>query len=294
MTRLKIVPCSAIGAEVSGVELRDELPPKIIDIIVEELLTKHVLVFRSQSLTSEQQIRFANRLGTAAAPEPSKGLTTHEDDRAEVQWLAYSQPDNNPPPDTRPTQADAWHTDYSYLPRPPDVSFLYAVKIPTGGPDTLYVDMQRAYEALPSARRRQLNDLRAIHIQKGGLDPQVYRLPPYVTADETPDERLSPERRATHSLVRTNPLTGRKFLYISQCYTVGFEGMPAQEGHEIIADIYRHVAQPEFSYQHVWRRGDCVISSNLTTNHRRSKPLSSLSASRILSRVMVYLSASQD
>ena len=287
--RLKIEPCSATGAEVSGVLLANELPQEIIETIKEQLFIHHVLVFRNQHLTPEQQIRFANRLGIAAPPEPSKGLSTHEERHAEVQWLSYSPSAARPSSDRRPTQADAWHTDYSYLPHPPEISFLYGVEIPTGGPDTFYIDMQRAYESLPDAKQRTLEGLRAIHTQKGGLDPEIYRLPPYFTADEKLDEQLSPDRSATHTLVRTHPASGDKFLYLSSCYTVGFEGMTPQEGRKIISDIYRHAARPEFSYRHVWRRGDCVISDNLATNHRRSQPLSNLSASRILSRVMIYL-----
>jgi taurine dioxygenase len=293
-TRLKIEPCSAIGADVSGVALADELPQEIIETIKEALFVNRVLVFRHQRLTSEQQIRFANALGIAAPPEPSKGLSTHQETHPEVQWLTYSPSVETQPCDRRPTQADAWHTDYSYLPHPPEISFLYGVKIPAGGPDTIYIDMQRAYETLPPARRRALDGLRAIHTQKGGLDPALYRLPPYLTAGEKPDEELSPDRSATHGLVRAHPATGLKFLYLAQCYAVGFEGVTSREGRALISDIYGHAARPEFSYRHVWRRGDCIISDNLATNHRRSRPLSSLSVARILSRVMIYLNDSTE
>jgi taurine dioxygenase len=292
--RLKIEPCSAIGAEVSGVALSDELPREIIETIKEALFANRVLVFRRQRLTSGQQIRFARAVGRAAPPEPSGGLSTHEETCPEVQWLAHSPPAPARPTDRRPTQADAWHTDYSYLPHPPEVSFLYGVEVPARGPDTLYIDMRRAYETLPPAKRLALERLRAVHTQRGGLDPESYRLPPYLAADAKPDERLSVERSATHPLVRTHPAGGGKFLYLSRCYAVGFEGVTPAEGREIISDIYRHAARPEFTYRHAWRRGDCVLSDNLATNHRRSRPLAALPAPRILSRVMIYLDNSSE
>jgi taurine dioxygenase len=240
-------------------------------------------------MTPRWQIDFANLLGKAAPPEPSKGLTTHEGEHPEVQWLAAMRADGSPPPDRRPTQADVWHTDYSYLAEPPELSFLYGVEIPVDSPDTLYVNMQHAYETLPKNKQDLYEGWRAIHTQKGGLDPQIYRLPPYIVPGEAPDERLCAERSAIHPLVRIHPVTGKKFFYMSQCYTVGLEGVPPAEGREIIADIYRHALPPDTGYRHVWRNGDCVISDNMTTNHRRSRPLSTISAPRTLSRVMVYL-----
>jgi taurine dioxygenase len=277
-----------IGAEIVGVSANEEQPPEVIAAIADALFTHHVIVLRDQSLTPEEQIRFARRLGYVAPPEPSKGLTTHEEVHPEIQWLGYLRPDGSPPPDTRPSQADTWHTDYSYLENPPEIAFLYGVEIPEDGPDTLYIDMQRAYDALPVEQRERLHSLRAIHTQKGGLDPKKYRLPPYVVEGEEPIPDLSPERGAVHPLVRTHPVSGKRSLYLAQCYITGFEGVDGDATREILDEIYRHADRPEFSYRHVWRRGDCVISDNTTTNHRRSKPLD---GARVLSRITIALEA---
>lgn len=273
-----------IGAEISGIDSSEEQPPEVIAAIRDALFTHHVIVLRDQTLTPEEQLRFASQLGVVAPPEPSRGLTTHEENHAAIQWLGYLRPDGTPPPDPRPSQADTWHTDYSYLPQPPELAFLYGVEIPEHGPDTVYLDMQRAYDALPESRRRLFAGLRATHTQKGALDPRVYRLPPYVVEGEVPDPRLSADRSAVHPLVRQHPVSGRKSLYLAQCYTTGFEGLGDEEGKSIIAEIYRHADRPELTYRHVWRRGDCVINDGITTNHRRSHPLSS---PRVLSRVMI-------
>ncbi|MFL6246062.1 MAG: TauD/TfdA dioxygenase family protein [Thermoanaerobaculia bacterium] len=279
---MHIERCSSramIGAEVFGIAAREEQPPEIIAAIRQALFTHHVLVLRDQSLTPDEQIRFARTLGHVAPPEPSQGLTTHEETYAEIQALGSARPDGSPPPDPRPSQADTWHTDYSYLPDPPAVAFLYGVEIPDDGPDTIYLDMQRAYESFPEERRRFFDALTAVHSQTGSLDAKRYRLPPYVIG-ETADERLSADRCAIHPLVRTHPVTGVRSLYVAQCYVTGHD--------DLLEEVYRRADDPEFTYRHVWRRGDCVISDNTTTNHRRSKPLSSR---RILHRVMISLNA---
>ena len=266
-----------IGAEVFGIDAREEQTPEAIAAIRDALFTHHVLVIRGQSLAPEEQIRFARSLGDVTPPEPSKGLTTHEETYPEIQALGYLRSDGSPPPDPRPSQADTWHTDYSYLPHPPEIAFLYGVDIPDDGPDTIYIDMQRAYESFPEERRRAFDELTAVHSQKGSLDAALYRLPPY-SVEPTLDERLSADRNATHPLVRTHPVSGVCSFYVAQCYVMGQNAL--------LNEIYEHADRPEFRYCHVWRRGDCVISDNTTTNHRRSKPLTSR---RALNRVMISL-----
>ncbi len=280
--RLHIERCSSravVGAEVFGIAAREELSPDIIAAIRQALFSHHVLILRDQELTPEEQIRFARAIGNVAPPEPSEGLTTHEQTYPEIQALGFLRPDGAPPPDPRPSQADTWHTDYSYLPNPPEIAFLYGVDIPDDGPDTVYLDMQRAYESFPEERRRVFDGMTAVHSQKGALDPARYRLPPYVVDDQL-DERLSPDRSAVHPLVRIHPVTGVRSLYVAQCYVTGQD--------DLLDEIYARADRPEFTYRHVWRRGDCVLSDNTTTNHRRANPLSSR---RVLHRVMISFAA---
>ena len=95
--------------------------------IRQALFTHHVLVIRDQSLTPEEQIRpLAQALGHVAPPE-SRGSTTHDETYVEIQALGSPRPEEAQPPDPRPSQADTWHTDYSYLPDPPGIAFLYGV-----------------------------------------------------------------------------------------------------------------------------------------------------------------------
>ncbi len=275
-----------IGAEVVGLSLREPLDGATAARLREALFTHHVLAFREQHLSPGEQLAFARALGRVAAPEPSAGLTTHAEQHPELQWLAYRPPAGAAPVDRRPSQADTWHSDYAYLPDPPELSLLSAVELPEQGPDTLYVDMQQAYAALPEAWRARLLGLRAVHTQKGGLDPRLYRLPPYVVPGAVVDERLSPERSASHALVRRHPVSARPALFLTRCYAVGIEGLPPDEGRALIDELYAHVERAGATYRHVWRAGDCVLSDNVATNHRRSRPLDS---ARVLSRVMIRL-----
>src|SRR5438067_5320943 len=144
--------------------------------------------------------------------------------------------------------------------------------------------MQAAYRALPESRKREIAGLRALHTQKGGLDPPRFQLPPYLRPGE-PDDG-SADRGTTHPLVRAHPATGRKSLYMAQCYTTGIEGWGGTDGRELVDNLYRMALATGGIYRHVWRPGDCLIWDNRSTNHRRSKPMT---RPRVMHRVAIAL-----
>jgi taurine dioxygenase len=274
-----------LGAEVHGVDLSQPLSRAAVERLRAGLFTHHVLVFRDQVIGRADQVRAARALGDPAPPEQSEGLTSHDADHPEIQWLSYLRRDGSEPEDTRPSQGDAWHTDYAYLPDPPELAMLCAVELHPGGPDTLYVDLMAAYASLPAAEQRTLADLRAIHTERGPQDPAVYRLPPYVSNGQRgPVARA--DRSAVHPLVRKHPVTSLPALYMASAYTVGFEGVPEDEGRALIDRLYDWATRPEFTYRHVWRAGDVLLWDNTCTNHRRSKPID---APRVLHRVSISL-----
>ena len=275
-----------IGAEIAGLDLSGALSDTDVAALREALFRHHVLCFRDQSLQPEAQVRFARRLGTPGAPEPSAGLVSHHGNYPEIQRLSFIRPDGKPPTDRRPSQADSWHTDYAYLPTPPALAMLCAVELPADGPDTLYLDMRAAYAALPPERRAELERLQARHVQKGPLDPAIYQLPPY-RREGAPDDG-SAERNAVHPLVRRHPVTDAPALYLAQCYTVGIEGMAPEPGRALIAELYRHAQATGGLYRHRWRPGDCLLWDNTACNHRRSKPMD---APRVMHRVTIALPA---
>ncbi len=274
-----------LGAEVSGVDLNRPLPEAAVERLQAGLFTHHVLVFRGQDIGPADQVRAARAFGDPSPPERSDGLTSHDADHPEIQWLSYLRRDGSAPQDSRPSQGDLWHTDYSYLSNPPELAMLCAVELPPEGPDTVYIDLQAAYASLPAAERHRLQRLRAIHTERGPHDPAVYRLPPYVVNGKQAAP-VRADRAAVHPLVRSHPVTARPALYMASAYTVGFEGVPEDDGRALIDHLYRRATRPEFTYRHAWREGDVLLWDNTCTNHRRSRPLD---ASRVMHRVSIAL-----
>jgi alpha-ketoglutarate-dependent taurine dioxygenase len=274
-----------IGAEVHGIDLGAPLSTDDANDLRAALFDHLVLVFRDQDMSAADQVRVARALGDPSPPESSKGLSSHHDDHAEIQWLSYLGRDGSEPADKRPSQADIWHTDYAYLDRPPELAMLGAVELHPGGPDTLYADMRAAFEALPQDVREELEGLRAIHNERGPHDPDVYRLPPYAAPGEKAP-RSTADRYAVHPLVRRHPVTGRASLYMASSYTTGFEGVPEDQGRALLDRLYKHATAPPFTYRHVWREGDALLWDNTSTNHRRSK---AIDGPRVLHRVSISL-----
>ena len=288
MTNVRVEPIDSgreLGAEVHGVDLTEPLTEAAANELRAALFDHLVLVFRDQAVSPADQVRAGRALGDPSPPEPSARLTSHHDGVPEIQRLSYLGRDGSPPKDARPSQGDLWHTDYSYLPDPPELAMLSAAELPVGGPDTVYVDLRGAFAALPADERRELEGLRAIHTEVGPQDSAVYRLPPYVN-DDADRATARADRSAVHPLVRAHPVTGRPALYMASAYTVGFEGMPEDAGRALIERLYAHATQPEFTYRHVWREGDVLLWDNTSLNHRRSKPLD---APRVLHRISISL-----
>ena len=280
-----IEPGREIGAEVRGIDLREQIDGATADELRAALFDHLVLVLRDQALEPEDQVRAARALGDPSPPEPSALLTSNLDGVPEIQRLSYLRPDGSEPPDPRPSQGDIWHTDYAYLSDPPELAMLSASELPEDGPDTVYVDLRGALATLPDDERRRLEGLRAIHHERGPHDPDVYRLPPYVT-DEADRAAATADRYAVRPLVHPHPVTGRQAIYMASAYTVGFEGMGDEEGRELIERLYDHALRGELTYRHVWRDGDVLLWDNTSTNHRRSKPFD---APRVMHRVSISL-----
>lgn len=276
---------ASIGAEIVGLDLKQDIGDAEINDLKNALWQHHVLVFRNQTADAGSLIKFARKIGVVEGPEASAALTTHDADHPEIQRLSYLRRDGSAPADTRPSQADSWHTDYSYLPDPPELGFLAAVELPPAGPDTLFLNMHHAFETLPEADKIDIAHRSAVHSQIGGLDPEQFRLPPYAEPGQVVD-MASADRSATHPLVRVHKVSGRRALYLAQCYTVEIEGLLPEESEQRLAELYDHALGTGAIYRHVWRDGDCILWDNSMLNHKRSQPLD---APRVLSRLTIRI-----
>ena len=245
----------ALGAEVRGLDLTHPLGDAGAASVLDALYAHKVIFFRDQQLTPGQQVEFSAQLGPVYTDHPAY-LPTLEG-HPEVVVLEGQ----------KGGRADLWHTDISISPKPPMGSVLYMKACPPFGGDTMWADMTAAYDALSDRMKAYLDGLTAVHDLAGTVRNAVRERASRADASPGAMPDLSSLPSATHPVVRTHPVTGRKILYVNRTFTAHLEGLPAAEGDAVLAWLYEHQAKPEFQCRWRWRQGDLAIWDNRATHH---------------------------
>jgi len=243
-----------IGAEIIGVDIRESVLDEVGSRYVRQaLLDYKVIILRNQNLEPDDQVAFTSKLGPVSDEGPKNPFFL--EGHPEITILTNTFRDGKPL-GFQTDQTDEWHSDVSYLEKPSMGAVLYAIEVPPEGADTLYVDLEAAYLALPAAVRDRLDQLRAIH-----------------TFPEQYGGKLTEAERAaipaqSHPLVRTHPETGRKSLFLSQMMTTAIEGLGEKESDDLLNELFEHITKPEFEYTHKWQRNDILVWDNRCTMHK--------------------------
>ena len=248
---LRVDPVTpTIGATVTGVDLGALDDDELADVR-RSVLDHQVLFLPGQDLTPEAHLTFARRLGEIdVAPFGPK-----HPDHPEMTVLDQEAP--------RGQGADAWHTDNTYVPRPPSFTVLRAVKLPPLGGDTCFADMEAAYQALSAPLRELLDGLTATHDLTRTLTRAI--------ADGNADVDLAAMQRAWppvhHPVVRTHPETGRRSLFVNGNFTTRIDGLSEIESDALLSMLFAHVADPSFQCRHRWTNGAVTMWDNRCVQH---------------------------
>jgi taurine dioxygenase len=256
MSRLTVEQLGfALGAEVTGIDLRQPLDDLARREIVEAWRRHLVLVFPGQDLSPEQHMAFARNFGALERNDfqPAYRSSTHP----EILLVTNKKQDGRPS-ETRNTGRN-WHTDLTYTLRPAKAALLLCKEKPKVGGDTMFANLYLAYETLSPKMQAFLETLEAVH--DVSLVKGIEKRDPQKVAEM---KRLNPP--VIHPVVRTHPETGRKSLLAGQRCR-GFVGMTEEESRAILDFLNAHAASPEFVYRHRWRLDDLVMWDNRCTMH---------------------------
>jgi taurine dioxygenase len=238
----------ALGAEVSGVDLAQPLDEVARKEIHDAWMEHQVLFLRGQSITREQHKEFARGFGELHVHAVLQPLA--QEGHPEIVVLESNE--------KLRYVADAWHSDVTFERKPPMGSILRGVIVPDYGGDTLWASMYAAYEALSDAMQRLLSGLRARHAGD------------FFNYIATPDQKqkLAQDDAAVHPVIRTHPVTGRKGIFVNSTFTKAIEGMKPAESRALLAFLYDHVGQPDFSVRFRWEKDSIAMWDNRCTQHR--------------------------
>jgi taurine dioxygenase len=238
------------GARITGVDL-GTAPDETLAAVRAALVEHKVLFFPGQSLDPDSQVLLGRRLGELTPSHPVvRGL---DDEHPEIYSLDAA--DNG--------FADTWHTDVTFVRRPPLGSILRAVQLPPVGGDTNWADAEAAYASLSAPVRALADQLTAVHdgnrewgyhlAQRGGNrweDGEYTRLEP-----------------VEHPVVRVHPETGRRSLFVNPGFTSHLAGVSEAESRGLLDLFYAHLTKPEHIVRHRWSAGDVAMWDNRSTLH---------------------------
>jgi taurine dioxygenase len=229
MQTLKIEKLSgSLGGSILDFSLR-KLSIADFKQVASALWEHQVLVFKRQSLPIDDHIILGQKFGTLHTHPAAKGVKGHP----EVLWLNNRGKAKN--------VTEVWHSDVSCEQKPPSISILQAIQIPSFGGDTVWANQYEALERLSPAMRKMLMPLSAVH--------NAYDL------------------EAVHPVIRTHPETGREALYVNGGFTKRFEGMTAEESKPILDYLVSHASRPDLTMRHAWSEGDIVMWDNRCVMH---------------------------
>lgn len=250
----------ACGATVRGIDLATDLDPATVSEIREAWMTHHVLAFPDQAMSDDDLERFTLRFGPFGhdpfiAPIDGRNHVIAVERRAD---------------ETAPLFADNWHTDWSFQVSPPAGTCLLGIEIPPIGGDTLFINQQAAFGAMPAELRNQLEGKLAVHSARGGYAPDGLYGVNDDEADRSMDIRPSADAMATqlHAIIRPHPETGRMGTYGCIGYIIGIDGMSDDESAALLMDLYAWQTREEFQYRHRWEPGMLLMWDNRSVLHK--------------------------
>jgi len=248
---------AALGAEVSGIDLREPIEDATFAALHQGLLDHQVIFFREQNIEPQHHRALAARFGKGVAHPAYPSVQGF----AEINIL-----ENTP---EHPTKIDTWHTDMTFMQRPPMGSILIGRVVPDIGGDTMWASLFAAYEGLSSRMQRYVDGLVAVHSFAHGFRHSLAE--PGGQARLEGAVRENPPVR--HPVVRVHPQSGRKALFVNRLFTTMLQGpkgesIGEQESDAVLRFLLDHLEVPEFACRFRWRTNSIAFWDNRATLHR--------------------------
>ena len=243
-----------IGAEISNIDLSQDLSEEKLDQIYQDLIDYKVIFFRNQEISPKNHIALAKSFGEIEPPHP---VYPHVKDFPEIVLL---ENDANNPPDT-----DEWHTDVTFKSDPAFASILYSKIIPPSGGDTLWCSLSVIYEALPDDTKKYLETLRAVHdmgsFRNNFIDDDNEK------SAQNVNEGFQKFGNAIHPMVKVHPISKNKLLYINPGFTSQIVGMNMTDSNNLLTYLFNFMNKPEFQIRFKWSANTIAIWDNRCTMH---------------------------
>ena len=161
-----------------------------------------------------------------------------------------------------------WHSDWSFMKKPPSATLLHSKIIPPVGGNTLFANTEKSFAALPEEMKNKLRNLKVIHSAKIPYADDGF----YALEKEERSMKILPSKEAkatfSHPMVKIHPETNKECLFINPVYTINIEGLSEDESQQLLWELYEHMIQDKFVYEHVWNEDMLIMWDNRTVMHQ--------------------------
>jgi taurine dioxygenase len=252
-----------LGAEISGINLSSSITPSDLETIEDVWRERLVIVFQDQQLSDPQLIAFSRNFGELDPPGPNPYGQPFLKDHPELNVISNVVENGKPMGNLGDGEA-VWHADMTYVEVPPKAAMLHSLEVPPpeAGGNTYFANMFAAYDALPADLKKAATGKIAVHdasTNSAGMLRKGYK--------EVSDVRQTVG--AHHPLIRTEPVTGRKALFLGRRPNAYVMGLEVAESEGLLNALWSHATQPRFTLCHRWKVGDLLMWNNLSVLHRR-------------------------
>ncbi|KIR57510.1 taurine dioxygenase [Cryptococcus bacillisporus CA1873] len=256
--------------------LRNDERLKALGRLVSE---RGVVFFRDATISAEEQKELVEALGLHGGKPKTSGLHIHPltlegselGDEISVisnQFVFDKKFQNRD--DTvlkRPLGSSLWHSDVTFEPHPSDYATLQIRTLPESGGDTLWASAYEAYDRLSPAYRTFLENLTATHIGQNFLNI-VRESNATVREPRGAPENVGQHLSAVHPVIRTNPVTGWKGLFVNRVFTKKINELTQQESDSLLEFLFAHVTgNHDIQVRFRWEENNLAIWDNRCTFH---------------------------
>lgn len=260
-TLLNITPLSPhLGARVDGVDLSQSIDGALATALQAALTDHLVLVFPDQSLTEDDQIRFAGTFGEVSRHlRPDTMRNKGEPAIHPAVMMVTNERRDGKPVGYLPDGEIFYHTDSCFIETPQRAVCLYGMAVTDTGGETIFASACRMYETLPANLQTRLAGRNALNSFEFGISVKTV-------------EKFDREKSVQHShpAIGIDLRDGRRFLYMNELMTEEVDGLTEAENRETLDAVFAHIRNSPDHYRHKWQVGDLVLWDNRRAQHART------------------------
>ena len=239
------------AAWIDGVDLTKPLSEPVRQELRQALFDFEVIFFRPQTITPAQHLA----LGKVFGPVSTGSYFDQREDAPGVEMIVS---DRETPP-----MIDHWHTDISWKPNPPLGTAIQITDTPKAGGNTCWISTSKAYEWLSPGMQHYLEGLTAVHT----WEHSAFREMLGEKGEEALIAAIRANKPVEHPVVRLNPDSGRKCLFVNSDFTRRICNLDRHEGEGMLRFLLDWLKRPEFMVHHQWEAGGIAIWDNRSTQH---------------------------